>query len=230
MKPAGGTERDLLIERVTSGGVETSYPATLQYVFATIPALAYYSDTAPGPHSAAVTYPLPYGQPGTLSSPVGPGNGFPVAAGQDGNVVVHLRLWRPQRRRIEGEPGMGEWTDIGGLTYIVQAFSQRAGPPGADCPQDSLSQPGGGLRPPPSPEQVPGRNQQGELIGGLSDTAPDQPADRGNLLSFTVNVSRCLATRGINWQAGETITLNISAIAGDGRDRTEQAFGLKLVR
>lgn len=57
---------DLLIERVTTGGVESQFAATLQFVFATVPALVSYSDTAG--NSAAVSYPVAANGPGTRAS------------------------------------------------------------------------------------------------------------------------------------------------------------------
>ena len=48
---------DLLIERVVRGGAETQIPTNLRFVFATVPALVQYADTAG--NAATVTYPVP---------------------------------------------------------------------------------------------------------------------------------------------------------------------------
>jgi hypothetical protein len=215
---------DVLIERVTTAGVETAYPATLQYVFATVPALRAYRDTAvPTAHEGTVTYPVPYGSPGTIGARFG----FPVSAGPGGDVVLRLTLWRPQRRRIEGEAGTGDWSDIGGLTYVVNPMV--GGPMVAACPQDSLSDPGPGLIPPVSPN-VPGPNGNGQMGGGFFDTAADRPADPANVISFTVNVTRCLASAGGSWPVDTEVALNLRGLAANGRDSTEQVVGFRRVR
>ncbi len=61
---------DLLIERVTTGGVETQLTTTVQYVFATVPALVSYSDGRG--NAATISYPVAAGAPGTT-----PDNGSP---------------------------------------------------------------------------------------------------------------------------------------------------------
>lgn len=216
---------DLLIERVTTGGVETAYPATLQYVFAMAPALRAYRDTAvPAPHEATVTYPVPYGAPGSPGATFG----FPVAAGPGGDVVLRLTLWRPQRRRIAGEAGSGEWTDIGGLTYVVNPMVTGIPMIGA-CPQDSLTEPSAGLVP-PVVENVPGPNQNGVPGGGFYDTTPDRAADPGNVVSFTVNVTRCLASAGGTWPRDTEVNLNLRALAANAQDSTEQVVAFRRVR
>jgi hypothetical protein len=75
---------DVLIQRVTSGGVETQYTSTLGFVFATVPALVSYDDGQG--HSRTVSYPVPGPQINTQGGPPIPGgpgtrsNPFPVAA------------------------------------------------------------------------------------------------------------------------------------------------------
>ena len=95
----------MLIQRVSTGGSEQQFTATLQYVFVTTPALVSYDDGQG--NSATVSYPGRLGGPGTEENP------FPVKAGPDGDVVVELKFWRPQRRPIP--PETAEWIDIGGL-------------------------------------------------------------------------------------------------------------------
>jgi hypothetical protein len=197
-----------LIERVTTGGVPTDYSTILQYVFATVPALASYRDTAG--HADAVRYPVPPGAPGTPGQ-----NGFQVAAGPDGDVVLTLEFWRPQRRPIEGvEPG--EWIDVGGLTYAVAP--QSASAPGVICPASTLSQPAGGLAPETDPNRV-----------GLRDTEPDRAADPDNRIGFTVNVSACLRSAGGSWPVGQELGIGFQAMAAASRDRAEQVVGFRRV-
>lgn len=100
---------------------------------------------------------------------------------------------------------------------------------GALCPQDSLSDPSSELTLPTSPETLPGRDGSGVLGGAFTDTAPDRPADPANALSFTVNLSRCLAAHGTSWSPGAELSISIRGIAGNGRDSTEQTISFTRV-
>jgi hypothetical protein len=177
---------DLLIQRVMRSGVETQFPTTLQFVFATVPALASYSDTAG--NSASVAYPAAAGGVGTM------GNGFPVAAGPDGKVVLTLTFWRPQREPIAPEPG--PWTDVGGLTYST--VIQHLGIPpagttvGQPCPPSSYSA---------TPDQPLAPAPFG--AAGLTDQRGDEPASADNKLTYTINLTDCLTSLGASWTAGE---------------------------
>jgi hypothetical protein len=184
---------DLLIERVTSAGVESQFTTALRFVFATIPALVSYSDTAG--NAPTVSYPVasPTPGPGGLGTQ---GNGFPVAAGSDGRIVLTLTFWPPQRRPIP--PETGEWTDIGGLTY--DTVVQHIGPlPGGTtvqkpCPQGSYSVPPGQPLAPPAPG-APGP--------GLTDQLGDRPADANDRLTYTLDLTHCLAGLGASFNSGE---------------------------
>ena len=142
--PGATTEQigtgDILIERVQRGGTEVRFTTGLQFAFATVPALASYHDTAG--NSGTVSYPIAAGGPGT------DGNGFPVAAGPDGDVVITLEFWRPQRRPIADElcpppPDRvcqpDEWIDVGALIYGL--IANNVGGPGGSpvnrpCPAE----------------------------------------------------------------------------------------------
>lgn len=185
---------DLLIQRVTTGGVESQFPANLQMVFATVPALVSYSDTAS--HSGTVSYPVSGGDPGTV------GNGLPVKEGTGGDVEVTLTFWRPQRRPIP--PETGDWIDVGGLTY--EAFVQHVGalPGGAvgqRCPQSSYTTSDPDLGPPPP--EVPD--------AGLTDSAKDGPLDPSNKLTYTLNLTDCLASFGVTWNDGDEVGIDFIA-------------------
>ncbi|MEK6276844.1 MAG: hypothetical protein AABM29_02370 [Actinomycetota bacterium] len=191
---------DVLIQRVTTGGVESQFPAALQFVFSTVPALVSYSDTAG--HSATVPYPVTPGPPPTPGGPGTQGNGFPVA-GPGGDVVVTLTFWRPQRRPIP--PETGDWIDIGGLTY--ETIFQHVGPlPGGitvqkPCPQSAYSSTDPQLGPPPPLVPDP----------GLTDRATDRPASSTNTLTFTVNLTQCLTSLGVPWNSGEEASIDFLA-------------------
>jgi len=206
----------VLIKRINNAdGVEiATFSNTLQYVFATVPALVSYSDTQG--NTGTVSYPVapsapppgPPGGPGTR------GNGFPVAAGPDG-VVVTLTLWQPQRRPI-GEGKNREaclddtppcaWIDIGGLTYSAVVHSN---PPSGmfvrkECPQAAYSVP------PEQPFALP----TPPAGTGLTDTFADRPASPNNKLTYTLNLTQCLA--GLPWNPGEEVDVHFRA---SGRPR-----------
>lgn len=195
---------DVLIERVMRGGVESQFPTALQFVFATVPALVSYRDTAG--NAATVSYPVAAPAPGFPDpTPGGPGtmgNGFPVAAGADGDVVLTLTFWRPQREPIPPEPG--PWTDIGGLTYSTVVQHLGTPPAGTTvqqpCPQSAYSTtPDQPLAPPPSG-------------AGLTDQRGDQSASVDNKLTYTLNLTQCLASLGTSWDSGEA-SIHFSALA-----------------
>jgi hypothetical protein len=172
---------------------ETS-TTTLGYVFATVPALVGYSDTAG--NSGVVTYPVEQPPcatvPGCPPPPGTEANGFPVAPGPpDGDIRVTLTFWRPQRRAIPGsDPSTATWMDVGGLTYGV-ATQGHAG----FCPQDAFSEDDPNLT-----LATPHVFLQGG--GGFDDTKPDvqsSPGDTsaGRTFTYTLNLTRCLADLGI---------------------------------
>lgn len=185
---------NILVERVQRGGTEVKFTTLLQFAFATVPALASFSDTAG--NSGTVSYPVAAGGPGT------DGNGFPVAAGPDGDVIITLELWRPQRRPIPNEAG--DWIDVGGLIYGLIANSV-GGPGGSPvnqpCPQSALS-----TSDPSLAVGGPAGNS------GFTDQAPDGPANPGNRLTFTVNMTDCLAASGTDWPVGAEASISLSAI------------------
>lgn len=190
---------DVLIERIAGGGGVSEFTGTLQTVLATTPALVSYSDTAR--HSATVSYPVPPpgsdcskpGCPGGLGTA---GNGFPVAGGPcpagappacvNGDIVLTLTFWRPQRRPIP--PETAPWMDIGGLTYVdgfgcvVNGVGNRCG--NKNCPLGAYSVPA-------SSELTP-TTLPGHFGGGLQDSAPDRSADPQNTFTYSVDLSECL--------------------------------------
>jgi hypothetical protein len=179
---------DVLTARVTIGGVETQFPATLQTVFATVPALVSYADGAG--NSATISYPVPPGGPGTGADP------FRVAAGPGGDVVLTFTFWRPQRTAIPGEGGEFQWVDIGGLFYYT-GISHEWTPSGAPvCPAGAYSSTDSDIV--PAPDQP-----VGGFRGGFTDLALDQPASSGNTITYSVNMSQCLAAFGQGWAPGE---------------------------
>jgi hypothetical protein len=214
IRPAATSDQigtgDLMLLRATTGGTESVYPITLQYVFATVPALVSYGDTAGNAATvrypvASPTPPLGRGGPGTRDDP------FPVAAGPDGQVAMTLTYWRPQRARTAGDSGAGEWVDIGGLTYNMNLD-------GAYCRQDAYATKDAKLAPPPS----------GPIGGGFSDRAPDRAADAKNTLTFTLNITQCLAPRGRSFNPGDRIFVQLEAHSSNqGTDTAQQWFWIQ---
>jgi hypothetical protein len=226
---------DTMVEHVTTGADEsrcplprgqqdpacTSYTAALQYVFATTPTLIEFSD-----ETATTTVPYPVA--GSNPGPPGPGtreNPFPVADGPDADQDVELTLtfWRPQRRPIEGEKcpepdgppcPPDEWIEIGGLVWTVQIQEM-----GLACRQDRFSENDDNLSPATGPIFAPG--------GGLTDGAPAVPTSPQSRLTYTLNVTQCLADHGISFNPGEARTLSFLSVAQGSPDNAQQSVFFK---
>jgi len=195
----------VVIKRLSDadGKEVATFSKTLQYVFATVPALVSYVDGTG--NSGTVSYPVAADGPGMKA------NAFPVAPRPPGDpaaghVLVTLTLWQPQRRPIEGEPGYSEppsaWTDIGRLTY--SATVETPGDPQSGmfsykgCPQDAYSATGQPFTLPPPPAGP-----------GLTHTVGDRPAHPDNTVTYTLDLTKCLA--GTSWSAGETVGVQLLA-------------------
>lgn len=174
---------DVLIQRVTTNGVSTDTPTMLPFVFATVSELVAYDDGQGD--KATITYPV---DPSTGSGTHG--NGFPLAAGPNGDVAVKLTFWRPQRRSIPPEPGT--WTDIGKLNYWASIQSGNAS---GECPKSAYT-----LN---DPNLSPSQEHPNTHGGGVTDLAADQPADPAHTFTYTLNVTNCLAAFGATWNPGD---------------------------
>jgi hypothetical protein len=203
----GATSADIktgqqLIKRVNAAdGVEIgAVTTTLQYVVATVPALAAYRDTT-------------MLEPTIASYPYPPEFAFPISAPSGQDLVVTLTIWRPQRRRIVEDPApqageSGAWTDIGGLLYGAEVEGDVGSvlPGSGKCPQSAFSEADPNLAPPLVPV----------ASGGLSDTVVDpvdRPANPANTLTFTVNLSQC---HPMPWPVGETRLVSIGVSTPTG--------------
>ena len=192
---------DVLVQRVTSGGTESQFVTLLPFVFATVPALLSYDDGRG--NSATIDYPVPSpppppGNPGSRENP------FPVRARANGEVLVTMTFWRPQRRPIP--PESGEWIDIGGLSYSAKThFTAQPG-----CPQRAFSENDPNLAPADSP--LP------DGPGGVVDGAPDRPANPANTFTLTLNLTGCRANHGASFEPGETVTLSFHGVSYGGPD------------
>lgn len=185
---------DVLIQRVMSNGVRTDTPTMLPFVFATVSELVAYDDGQGD--KATITYPVdPNTGPGTH------GNGFPLAAGPNGDVAVKLTFWRPQRRSIPPEPGA--WTDIGKLSYWASIQSGNAS---GECPKSAYT-----LN---DPNLSPSQEHPNTHAGGVTDLAADQPADPAHTFTYTLNITNCLAAFGAKWNPGDEAYIHFWAADG----------------
>ena len=164
------------------GSRQEDLVSTLGSVFATTPALKSYTDELRTEHP--VPYPIPAGTTFPLVED-------PKDADQD--YTVTLTFWRPQRRPVPEElsAGAGEWIDMGGLIHFAKI-------PGRDvttfCPATTYSNyEGQGLV--ATEQQIPS-DLGARSVPVFIDSALDHAAAPGNVFSYTLNVSRCLAARG----------------------------------
>jgi hypothetical protein len=215
---------DAFVLRVTSAGALTQIPVTLGFVFDTVPALASYNDGAGD--SGTISYPAPSGAPGTESNPI------PLAANSTGDVVLSTKFWRPQRKGI---PGAGEPTamDIGHLQYTIDAtnLAQNAAgspAPGAPSPATASVCSAASLSTSDPSLSVSGG---GSGLGFVVDSSADQPANPANLLSFNVDLTKCLTDAGASgFPVGAQGAIGLKAQAPNSGDHAVQNIWVKRVR
>ncbi len=172
---------DVLIERATVHGSPVESAASVGFVFSTMPALATYSDGQG--NSSSFSYPLASCGEGLCA--------LPVRAGPNGDAIVTLTFWRPQRQRVLGEPGAGEWMDVGNLTYATEA-----GGASGVCPESSYSGLDANLTSDPLSANHAGPPTNGGFR--LLDLSGDQPSDPANTFTFTLNLTDCLTSKGLS--------------------------------
>lgn len=199
---------DAFIWRSTTAGVETTTPGVLNYQFVTTPAITGYQvNTSP---AVGVSYPVAPSDTGTMNNP--------ILVPHSGDVKVTFTLWRPQRAAISAAGEVGDWVDIGGLTYSVDLpnapstpGSPGAGGPGL-CKAAYLSTTDASL-----------------TLGaeGVLDTGRDGVPDPAKTLTYTVDLAGCVASKsGESWDAGETLKVDLQAHTTDG-DNAAQAVWIK---
>jgi hypothetical protein len=211
---------DAFVLRVTSAGTLTETPVSLAFVFNTVPALASYDDHAG--HSGTITYPAAAGAAGTQSNPI------PLAAQPTGDVGMAMTFWRPQRKGIAGA-GEPAAMDIGHLRYTIDATSLAqsiAGPSGlsrggaSTCSAESL-----GTSDPNLSVSGTGSGQ-----GFVVDSAADQPANAANLLTFKINLTKCLTDAGTSgFPVGAQGAIGLKAQTAGSGDHAVQNIWVKRV-
>jgi hypothetical protein len=217
---------DVITELSTTDGVTTTTPTTLGFVFNTVPAIASYDDGQGD--SGTMTYPDTSGL-GTPKDPI------KVAPGPGGDVRVTFTLYRPQRAGI---PGAGEpaYMDIGNLWYSFDSVSAPA--PGQttvgqaqspECPAADYSNVSPTLTAVDGASSGDGQYGAPPGSGMLVDSAGDQPANSGNTISFTVDVSACMASKGQTFPVGQAVGFDISANSQASQDHSNQKFWLEQI-
>ena len=210
---------DVITEVVTNAGTTIDTPTTLDFVFSTVPAIASYSDTAGD--SGMINYP-DTSDLGTFQNPID------VAAGPNGDVLVGFTIWRPQRAGVAGagEPAL---MDIGGLWYALDSASgapqdQVGSGTGPQCSASSYSN----LSPTLTLQNGgPGQNFAPSGDGSLVDSASDTRANSANTISFTVDVTQCLAGHGTTFPVDQPMQFDISANSQSSSDHANQTFWLE---
>lgn len=211
---------DTIVVRVTSNGRLTQTPVPIDFVFNTVPALQRYSDGAGD--AGTISYPASTASPGTLNNPIA------LAAGPNGDIVMQLTVWRPQRRGIAGA-GEPAFMDVGHLSYALdvppQAPIPRGANPAPQCSAASVSSSDPSL----SGQTVPLQNAPS--AGVFVDSADDRPASPANTLSMTVDLTRCLTDKGASgFPVGSTIDLEVEADAQGSSDHANQQVWVRRVR
>jgi hypothetical protein len=216
---------DVITEVLTNGGVTSQVPTTIDFVFNTVPAITTYSDTAGD--AGTVTYP-DSSNLGTADNPI------KVAAGPNGDVVMTFTLFRPQRQGVAGA-GEPAFMDLGHLAYELDNASSPT--PGAaiigsavapQCPTASYSAPSSTLTliSGGSSEHSPPTGD-----GAMVDSANDQPASPSNTISFTVDLTQCLASKGVSsFPVGEPELFDLSANSQSSSDHANQTFYVERTR
>ncbi len=201
---------DAYVQTVASSGSASlrTFISSLQFAYRSTPAM---KSLTMDPDGDAVkttfSYPVAQGSSGT------PGNCIPVFLDTDGDVVLEIEAWRPQRKGI-AVLGEADFVDLGNSVVSIDlpnAPSAGAGAPSAGpglCPVDTLSTSDGNL------------SAAGD---GLQDSFGDQDANPANLVSFRVNITDCLASAGQVFAAGETLKVDLQFRNSVG-DNAAQAF------
>jgi hypothetical protein len=145
-----------------------------------------------------------------------------VAPGPNGDVVMTLKFFRPQRLGISG---IGElpFVDIGNLHYGITAVSVSRG----FIPGGSGGCPFGAYLSPSTLAITPGEGHHA-AEGVLVDGAADMPASAANVVTVSVDLSQCA---GGALPANQPVKVDLSAsTAGLPTDSTAQTFFVESIR
>jgi hypothetical protein len=109
----------------------------------------------------------------------------------DGDGTVSLDFWRPQRLTLPGESG--QFRDLGRLHY---GMVLNAGGPEIGCSSDATTGYYNSVAP-TSLHRTPETGEWAMNLWPLTDTTGDSTTNPDNLLSFTLDVRRCLTDNGV---------------------------------
>jgi hypothetical protein len=216
---------DVITEALAEGATTSQIPTTIDFVFNTVPAVSSYRDTAGD--AGAVTYP-DTSNLGTMTNPL------KVAAGPNGDVVMTFTLYRPQRQGVAGA-GEPAFMDIGHLGYELDNASAPASGSATvgsatapQCPASSYSNPSSTLT---LVSGGTGEHSPPPGDGIMVDSANDQPASPANTISFTVDLTQCLAAKGVSsFPVGQAVQFDLSANSQSSSDHANQTFAVERVR
>lgn len=213
---------DVLIVKGTDNGAPVEYAASVGFVFASVPVIGAYDDGQG--NKGTLAYPAApecretsvYGGTGPLTAKCNP----PVRANADGDLVLQLKIWRPQRLRLPSEPGSTKWMDVGHLAYAISVAGR--GP--AYCPASTYQAVGPGLT-------WLNTDINGTVPVGTAfvDGSSDQPTSPANTVDVTLNVTACAKASGQTgtglppvqiWSYALSNTYPVSGPAADAHSQT----------
>jgi hypothetical protein len=109
----------------------------------------------------------------------------------DGDGTLSLDFWRPQRLTLPGESG--QFRDLGRLHYGIVL---NAGGPEIGCSSDATTGYYNSVAP-TSLHRTPETGEWAMNLWPLTDTTGDSATNPENLLSFTLDVRRCLTDNAV---------------------------------
>ncbi len=156
----------------------------------------------------------------------------PVRVGPDGDLVLKLTFWRPQRPWIEGDPGDTTWMNVGHLAYALGVQDSLDGTRQDTCPQSSYTQLDPALKPLPPGITLPGFMKSETAFEDLSDDQPVDPNAPGydpfakqNAFTAKLNLTQCYQSLGFSMPSASRPALNIQVNAvALGKTIGEPAF------
>jgi hypothetical protein len=197
---------DVYLQRYTDAtGKLIEVPGMLNFVFHTTPAV---KAVETGVRTYAPTYPVTADAPGSRMNP------FHVPT--TGDVVVTFTVWRPQRPGIAAA-GEAPLMDLGNLRLVANLPN---GPCAVGAPGPCQSGPG----------LCPGSSfattdpHLTVVPDGIQDSFGDQAANPANTFTYSLDLSACLGTKGIAWNAGEAVMVPVQMMNVYGDNATQNVF------
>lgn len=214
---------DTLIQTITddtTSEVEETYITSLAFAFTSTPAIQsmILNDGDASETTYTPSYPIPNGGTGTIQDP------FLVQADIGGDVNLTITAYRPQRNGITGA-GEAEIMEVGNSLIVIDipngpssGGGATSGPGG--CPITSYSETDTDL-------SISGDtfvDAQGDFDG-----ATETDGDANKTVTFTVNITDCLAKNGSvdTLDSGEKLKIDLQFKNNSG-DNAAQAFYIEM--